>query len=152
MTTPQQTDFPLPAGLPRPVDDGAAKHLAGMRLPEIVLPATDGRTVDLSKLTAPRTVLYFYPMTGVPGQPLPDGWDLIPGARGCTPQACAFRDHAQELAELKTDVFGCSTQTADYQREMANRLGLPFTILSDAEYKLCDGLKLPTFEVDGTRL
>ncbi len=111
MPMPSRTDFPLPSGLPRPVDDGAAKHLAGMRMPEIALPATDGRTVDLSKLTAPRTVLYFYPMTGVPGQPLPDGWDLIPGARGCTPQACAFRDHAQELAALNAGVFGCSTQS-----------------------------------------
>ncbi len=152
MTTPQQTDFPLPAGLPRPVDDGAAKHLAGMRIPQIALLATDGRTVDLSKLAAPRTVLYFYPMTGVPGTPLPQGWDLIPGARGCTPQACAFRDHARELAELKADVFGCSTQSTAYQGEMANRLSLPFAILSDAEYQLCDALRLPTFEVDGLRL
>jgi peroxiredoxin len=148
----QQTDFPLPPGLPRPVDDGAAKYLAGMRMPEIALPATDGRTVDLSKLAAPRTVLYLYPMTGVPGTPLPHGWDLIPGARGCTPQACAFRDHAQQLAELKTDVFGCSTQSTAYQREMANRLSLSFAILSDAEYQLCDALRLPTFEVDGPRL
>src|SRR5579862_3403806 len=152
MTTRPQTDFPLPTDLPRPVDDGAAKHLAGMRMPEIALPATDGRTVDPSKLAAPTTVLYLYPMTGVPGTPLPDGWDLIPGARGCTPQTCAFRDHAQELAELKADVFGCSTQSTAYQREMADRLGLPFAILSDAEYQLCNALRLPTFEVDGLRL
>ena len=152
MPTTKQTDFPLPPDLPRPIDDGAAKHLVGMRVPEIALPATDGRTVNLSKLAMPRTALYFYPMTGVPGKPLPDGWDLIPGARGCTPQACAFRDHSQELAQLQTDVFGCSTQTSAYQSEMANRLGLPFAILSDAEYKLCDALRLPTFEVQGVRL
>jgi peroxiredoxin len=152
MPTPKQTGFPLPPGLPRPIDDGAAKHLTGMPLPKISLPATDGRTVDLSRLTAPRTVLYFYPMTGVPGKPLPDGWDLIPGARGCTPQACAFRDHSGDLAQLQTDVFGCSTQTTAYQSEMAQRLGLPFAILSDAEYRLCDALRLPTFEVDGVRL
>jgi peroxiredoxin len=152
MPAPKQTDFPLPPDLPRPIDDGGAKHLTGMRMPEVALPATDGRIVDLSKLSAPRTVLYFYPMTGVPGKPLPDGWDLIPGARGCTPQACAFRDHSEDLAQLRTDVFGCSTQTTAYQSEMANRLGLPFAVLSDAEFKLCDALRLLTFEVDGVRL
>ncbi len=152
MPTPKQTDFPLPPDLPRPIDDGAAKHLTGMGMREVALPATDGRIVDLSKLSAPRTVLYFYPMTGVPGKPLPDGWDLIPGARGCTPQACSFRDHSEELAQLHADIFGCSTQTTAYQSEMANRLGLPFAILSDAEFKLCDALRLPTFEVDGVRL
>jgi len=152
MTAREQTDFPLPTDLPRPVDDGAAKHLLGMPLPEISLPSTDGKIVDLSKLSAPRTVLYFYPMTGVPGKPLPDGWDSIPGARGCTPQTCGFRDHLQELADLKTDVLGCSTQSTAYQREMADRLGLRFAILSDAECKLCDALRLPTFEVDGARL
>jgi len=152
MTAREQTDFPLPPDLPRPVDDGAARHLVGMPLPEISLPSTDGRIIDLSQLNAPRTVLYFYPMTGVPGKPLPDGWDSIPGARGCTPQTCGFRDHFQELADLQTDVFGCSTQNTAYQRELANRLGLRFAILSDAEYKLCDALRLPTLEVDGVRL
>jgi peroxiredoxin len=152
VSTPKQADFPLPPDLPRPIDDGAAKHLMGMAMPTVSLPATNGKTVDLSKLTAPRTVLYFYPMTGVPGKPLPEGWDEIPGARGCTPQACAFRDHAQELAELGAEVFGCSTQTTTYQSEVANRLGLLFAILSDSEYKLCDALRLPTFEVDGMRL
>jgi peroxiredoxin len=148
----KQPDFPLPPDLPRPVDDGAASHLLGMTMPAVSLLATNGKTVDLSQLTAPTTVLFFYPMTGVPGKPLPDGWDAIPGARGCTPQACAFRDHAKELAEFNAEVFGCSTQTTAYQSEMANRLGLPFAILSDAEYKLCDALRLPTFEVDGMRL
>jgi peroxiredoxin len=152
MSTLKQPDFPLPPELPRPVDDGAARHLAGMALPAIKLLATNGASVDLSMLTAPRTVLYFYPMTGVPGTPLPDGWDAIPGARGCTPQTSAFRDHFQEFAPLQAEVFGCSTQISAYQSEMAARLGLPFAILSDAEYKLCDALRLPTFEVDGKHL
>lgn len=152
MSATKQPDFPLPPDLPRPVDDGGARHLPGKEMPPVSLAATNGTTVDLSKLSAPRTVLYFYPMTGVPGKPLPEGWDAIPGARGCTPQTCAFRDHAQELAELKTEVFGCSTQSTAYQSEMANRLGLPFAILSDADYELCDALRLPTFEADGMRL
>jgi len=148
----QQTDFPLPSNLPRPVDDGAAEHLAGMLLPQISLPSTAGRTIDLSNLSASRTVLYCYPMTGVPGKPLPEEWDMIPGARGCTPQACSFRDHYQEISELKTEVFGLSTQSTEYQREMAARLHLPFEALSDSDFKVCDALRLPTFEVDGMRL
>jgi peroxiredoxin len=148
----QPPDFPLPSDLPRPVDDGAADHLKGMQMPKIALPSTSGTSVDLSELRAPRTVVYAYPMTGLPGTPLPEGWNLIPGARGCSPQACGFRDHYEELAQLKADVFGCSTQTTEYQREMAGRLQLPFEILSDAEFRLCDGLRLPTFQVAGMRL
>ena len=121
-------------------------------MPNVALPSTSGRLVNLGALTAPRTVIFCYPMTGRPGIPLPDGWDAIPGARGCTPQTTAFRDHFQELAELGADVFGLSTQTTDYQREMAERLHLPFEVLSDAEWKLCDALRLPTFEVAGMRL
>jgi peroxiredoxin len=146
------TDFPLPSNLPRPVDDGSADHLLGMPMPQICLRSTRGRIVDVSDLSAPRTVLYCYPMTGVPGKPLPEGWDMIPGARGCTPQTCSFRDHHRELLELKAEVFGVSTQTTEYQREMVERLHLPFEILSDAEFKLCDTLRLPTFEVEGMRL
>ena len=148
----EKTDFPLPPNLPRPVDDGAANYLKGMPMPQLSLCSTADRMIDLSALGAPRTVIYCYPMTGVPGKPLPEGWDLIPGARGCTPQACGFRDHYQELLQLKADVFGLSTQTTDYQREMANRLHLPFEILSDAELRLSDTLRLPTFDVDGMRL
>jgi peroxiredoxin len=149
---PHSTDFPLPPDLPRPVDDGAAAHLPGMALPAVALGATSGRIVDLSKLAAPRTVLYCYPMTGVPGKPLPDGWNEIPGARGCTPQTCGFRDHHRELSELGADVFGVSTQPTEYQREMAERLRLPFEILSDERFKMCDALGLPTFQADGMRL
>jgi peroxiredoxin len=148
----QTTDFPLPADLPRPIDDGAAQHLPGLDMPGIILPSTKGRAVDLSALSASRTVIYCYPMTGVPGKPLPEGWDMIPGARGCTPQTCSFRDHYQELAEMGAEVYGLSTQTTEYQREMAERLHLPFEILSDVEFKLVDALRLPTFEVDGVRL
>lgn len=144
--------FPLPPDLPIPVDDGACRHLHGMRIPAVVLPSTGGRMVNLGALTAPRTVLYCYPMTGVPGQPLPPGWDMIPGARGCTPQACDFRDHHRELGELGAEVFGLSTQSSDYQREMAERLHLPFEVLSDAQFQFCDALRLPTFEVEGLRL
>ena len=148
----EQTDFPLPHDLPRPVDDHAADHLWDMLMPQVSLRSTDDKMVSLSNLGAPRTVIYCYPMTGVPGKPLPEGWDMIPGARGCTPQTCNFRDHYNELSELKVDLFGLRTQTTEYQREMADRLHLSFEILSDAEFKLCDGLRLPTFEVEGMRL
>jgi peroxiredoxin len=149
---PPQTDFPLPAGLPEPIDDRAADHLVGSLMPKVSLVSTKGRTIDLSQLTAPWTVIYCYPMTGVPGRPLPDHWDDIPGARGCTPQTCGFRDHYAELVQLKAEVFGLSTQTSEYQREMAKRLDLPFEILSDAAFEFCDALRLPTFEVAGMRL
>jgi peroxiredoxin len=148
----QQTDFPLPLNLPAPVDDGAADHLKDMAMPQVSLRSTAGRMVDLSDLSAPRTVIYCYPMTGVPGKPLPEGWDMIPGARGCTPQTCSFRDHHQELLQLEAEVFGLSSQTTVCQCEMAERLHLPFEVLSDAEFRLCDALRLPTFEVGGMRL
>jgi peroxiredoxin len=147
------TDFTvLPSGLPAPVDDGACAHLPGLAMPPIRLPSTAGRLVDLGALRAGRTVIYCYPRTGRPGEPLPDGWDAIPGARGCTPQSCAFRDHHRELADLEAEVYGLSTQTTEYQREMAERLHLPFEVLSDARFALSDALRLPTFEVEGMRL
>jgi len=121
----------LPADLPVPQDDGAARHLAGLRLPAMALPATDGAQVDLAAL-AGRTVVYIYPRTGRPGTALPDGWDAIPGARGCTPQSCSFRDHFAELKALGVaNLFGLSTQDTAYQREAVERLHLPFAILSD---------------------
>ena len=149
---PEQIDFPLPLNLPRPINDGAADHLEGMPLPQVYLRSTAGRMIDCSNLGAPRAVLYCYPLTGVPGQQLPQGWDEIPGARGCTPQTCGFRDRHQELWQLKATLFGLSTQTTEYQHEMAGRLRLPFAILSDSEFKLCDALRLPTFDVNGMRL
>jgi len=145
-------DFPLPANLPHPVDDGAADHLVGMKMPTISLISTAGRHVILSDLKAAWTVIYCYPMTGVPGEPLPEGWDMIPGARGCTPQTCGFRDHYRTFTQLKAAVFGLSTQMPEYQREMASRLNVPFEILSDSEFKLTNTLGLPTFDVDGMRL
>ena len=139
----------LPDDLPIPQDDGAARHLTGAALPDLALPATDGSDVNLARLDG-RTVVYVYPRTGRPGQPLPDGWDGIPGARGCTPQSCGFRDHFAEMKRLGVaHLFGLSTQTTDYQREAAERLHLPFAILSDAGLKLTRALRLPTFEVDG---
>ncbi len=142
----------LPPGLPVPLDDGAARHLAGLRLPDLALPATDGSAVNLGRLTG-RTVVYVYPRTGEPGQPSPAGWDAIPGARGCTPQSCGFRDHFAELERLGVaQLYGLSTQGTAYQREAAERLHLPFAILSDADLKLTEALKLPTFEVGGMTL
>lgn len=141
----------LPPDLPPPVADGACDHLPGMAVPALALPATDGTIVDLSTL-AGRTIVYCYPMTGQPGTPLPEGWDMIPGARGCTPQSCSFRDHHGELAALGAAVFGLSTQTTPYQREMAERLHLPFPVLSDAALTFTTALALPTLEVAGMRL
>ena len=141
----------MPDDLPRPIDDGACDHLIGMKLPDIELMATDGSLVNLSSQSG-KTVIYCYPMTGKPGVPLPDGWDNIPGARGCTPQSCSFRDHHGELSALGADVYGLSTQNTDYQQEMAERLHLPFLVLSDASFAFCEALRLPTFDVDGMRL
>jgi peroxiredoxin len=144
--------YSLPNDLPPPVDDGAAGHLAGLRLPAIELPATDGAMVSLAAL-GHRTVVYAYPWTGRPGQPLLiDDWDEIPGARGCTPESCGFRDHHAELAATGTAVFGLSTQDTEYQRELAERLGLPYPLLSDARLELAAALGLPTFEVAGRTL
>jgi peroxiredoxin len=142
----------LPPDIPVPQDDGAARHLAGMKLPDLALPATRGGEVNLARLSG-RTVLYIYPRTGVPGADLPPGWDDIPGARGCTPQTCGFRDHFAELKALgASHVFGLSTQDTGYQREAAERLRLPFAILSDAELKFTRALELPTFSAAGMTL
>jgi peroxiredoxin len=142
----------LPDNLPVPQDDGAARHLSGAALPDLALAATDGTQVNLARL-AGRTVVYVYPRTGRPGQPLPQGWDGIAGARGCTPQSCGFRDHFAELKGLGVaQLFGLSTQTTDYQREAVERLHLPFAILSDHELRLTRALRLPTFSVEGMTL
>lgn len=142
----------LQEGLEPPIDDGAASHLTGRRFPSLALASTAGGHVDLSQIRG-LCVVYAYPMTGRPGAPLPGGWNEIPGARGCTPQACSFRDHWQELRDLGVAaVYGVSTQTTAYQREAAERLKLPFPLLSDAALELQEMLELPTFEVDGDTL
>jgi peroxiredoxin len=142
----------LPSDIPVPQDDGAACHLPGRAVPDLTLPATLGGAFNVSTLGG-RTVLYIYPRTGVPGVDLPPGWDDIPGARGCTPQSCGFRDHFAELRALGVaHVFGLSTQETDYQHEAAERLHLQFPLLSDVELKFTRALDLPTFVVAGMTL
>ncbi|MBX9930686.1 MAG: peroxiredoxin [Methylobacterium sp.] len=149
-----KTDYgSLPDDLPAPLDDGAARHLEGMVLPDVSLASTDGGRVSLAKLKG-RTVVYAFPRTGEPGQPnlVPD-WDVIPGARGCTPQSCAFRDrHAELIAKGVAQVHGLSTQTSAYQQEAATRLHLPFTLLADPHLALATAIRLPIFEAAGQRL
>ena len=143
----------LPRNLPVPSDDGAADHLVGARVPAIALPSTDGQDVRLDRRTAPRTVVYAFPRMGRPGvEPLVADWDAIPGARGCTPQTCAFRDHHAQLRELGAELYGLSTQDTAYQREAVERLHLPFALLSDAGGRLTRALRLPTFGAGGQTL
>jgi peroxiredoxin len=139
--------YVLPAGLPAPVDDGAADHLTGAEPPDLVLPSSQG-AVNVRDFE----VLYVYPRTGRPGRPLPPGWDDIPGARGCTPQSCGFRDHNGELAELGARVAGVSAQSLDDQVEFAARNNMPFPIISDEWLDLARDPGLPTFEVEGLTL
>ncbi|HLN38307.1 MAG TPA: peroxiredoxin [Xanthobacteraceae bacterium] len=142
----------LPPDIPVPQDDGRARHLTGVKVPDVALPATGGGMVNLATLKG-RTVVYVYPRTGVPGVDPPPGWDQIPGARGCTPQSCGFRDHFAELKALGVaQVFGLSTQDTGYQQEAADRLHLPFPILSDAELNLATSLHLPMFMTSGMTL
>ena len=136
----------LPPDLPVPVDDGAADHLRGAVVPRVALPATSGAIVDLAALARQPAVLFFYPRTGRPGQSAWRDWDLIPGARGCTPQSCGFRDLHGEFRALGVSVAGVSTQTTEYQREFVERNHVPFDLLSDAELRLTHALRLPTFE------
>jgi peroxiredoxin len=133
------------------IDDGGCAHLTGITVPSFPLRATSGRTVDLATVPG-RTVLYIYPRTSRPGEAPPTGWDEIPGARGCTPQSCAFRDHHAALLAAGTEVYGLSTQTTAYQQEAVERLHLPFELLSDAELAFASALRLPTFAVDGMTL
>jgi peroxiredoxin len=141
----------LPPGLPVPDDDGAADHLPRMELPALVLPSTAG-DVDLRAAASGTLVLYLYPRTGRPEEPPPEGWDATPGARGCTPQSCAFRDHRAELAELGAAVVGMSAQTLADQQEFAAREHIPYPVVSDPELRLAEALDLPTFEIAGMRL
>ncbi|MFC6989289.1 peroxiredoxin [Haloplanus sp. GCM10025708] len=143
-------DFPLPDDLPVPEDDGAADHLQGMELPDVSLQSTEGTAVDLRELP-PRTVIYVYPLTGRPDKDvIPEGWEDVPGARGCTPESRGFRSHYDELRDNGVgEVFGLSTQSSEYQREARDRLHLPFELLSDAEWELANELDLPTFTIEG---
>ena len=141
----------LPPDLPVPGDDGAADHLKGMRLPSIALPTTEGEGLDLSGVPG-TLVLYVYPKAGRPGVDPPPEWDAIPGARGCTPQSCAFRDHHAELRELGATVIGLSTQTTKEQKEFAATNHLPFVLCSDADLRFANALNLPTFSFDGITL
>ena len=141
----------LPAGLPVPEDDGAADHLTGMRVPNLTLPSTQGQ-LDLADEAAGLLVLYVYPRTGRPGVEPPREWDETPGARGCTPQSCGYRDHGAELRGLGARVVGVSAQPLDEQREVVERLGLPHPVIADPDLRLGNALRLPTFEFDGRRL
>ena len=141
----------LPENLPVPQDDGAARHLNGAKLISIPLHATDNSLIDLSKMSG-TTVVFIYPMSGVPGVELPAGWDDIPGARGCTPQACSYRDKYSEVKKYVDNLFGLSVQNTAYQRELKLRVGLPYEILSDSDLIFAGALKLPTFEVHGMLL
>jgi peroxiredoxin len=143
----------LPDDLPIPEDDGAADHLPGMAMPRLTLAGTGGARVELCELGEGRTILYLYPLSGQPGVELPDDWDAIPGARGCTPEARGFRDRFEELSEAGAErVFALSSQASDYQTELAQRMSLPFVILSDPELRLGELLDLPTFQADGRQL
>jgi peroxiredoxin len=145
-------DTPDWSKIPAPLDDGATQHLVGAKLASVPLRATDGSMVDLSAFPG-RTVVYAYPRTGKPGVENPPGWDMIPGARGCTPQTCSFRDHFAELKGLGVkNLFGLSTQGPSYQREAAERLHLPFAILSDEHLALSRAMQLPTFQTSGMTL
>jgi peroxiredoxin len=143
----------LPEDLPVPEDDGAADHLPGAEVPPIGLVATDGRMVDLAaRSRAGSVVVFAYPRTGRPGAALPAGWDDIPGARGCTPEACSFRDLSADFAAAGAELYGLSTQDPEYQGEAAERLALTYPLLSDEHLALASALRLPTFEVEGATL
>jgi peroxiredoxin len=150
-TRPDGSSFTtLPEGLPVPVDDGAEDHLPGARVPDLELPTSDGGRVSLTGLGPGRTIIYLYPLTGRPGVELPQGWDAIPGARGCSTEACDFRDHLVQLqAAGAARVFGLSSQPVDYQHEVVQRLRLPFVMISDEGFALADALGLPTFAAAG---
>ena len=143
--------YQLPQDLPVPVDDGACAHLEGTAVPQLELESTLG-PVDLAALAAGRAVLYVYPRTGRPGHQVPAEWDAIPGARGCTPQSCGFRDHREELSGRGVRLAGLSAQTLEEQIELSERLGLLHAVIADPELRLRADLGLPTFEFEGATL
>ena len=143
--------YQLPADLPAPVDDGACDHLTSAEVPALVLESSVG-PVNLAELASGRAVLYIYPRTGRPDVPVPESWDAIPGARGCTPQSCGFRDHAEELHALGARIAGLSAQPLADQVEVAERLGLHYPVIADPERRLGAALDLPTFEFEGETL
>ena len=142
----------LPPNLPAPVDDGAADHLPGLAIPEVALRSTNGEFVDISSLAADRCVLFIYPRMGRPGEELPPGWDSTPGARGCTPQSCAFRDRHDAFRDMGYAIAGVSSQSPEDQAEAVERLHLPFQLLSDPDLELAARIDLPKFEIAGLRL
>ena len=144
--------YDLPKGLPVPNDDGATDHLDGAELPSVMLAATDSKTHDIRQLASKPTVFFFYPRTGQPHEPAPEGWDKIPGARGCTPQNCAYRDRYAEFRELGVQVFGVSVQTTEYQKEFVQRNNITFPLLSDDHHQWVRAAKLPTFDFNGMTL
>jgi len=150
--TPKRDLLSLPKDLPIPLDDGACDHLPGMEVPGISLSSTNTRMVDLKTESQTPTVIFFYPRTGEPSKPAPADWDLIPGARGCTPQSCGFRDIYSEFKALGFKVFGASSQTTEYQKEFVSRNHIPFEILSDVDFQLTEVLGLPSFSFGGTKL
>lgn len=148
---PPNVIFSIPVDLPIPMDDGACEHLENMRIPNVSLCSTDDQEINLSSMSG-WNVIFCYPMTGRPGVPIPEGWVQIPGAAGCTPQACSYRDNHAELKRNGVGVYGISTQTSEAQKEASNRLGLPYPLLSDANHSFSSALKLPLLEVGGSKL
>ena len=144
--------FELPKELPIPVDDGACAHLQGMSMPDVNLQSTRGRPVNIGEVSSNKTVFFFYPMTGKPGVPLPKDWDLIPGARGCTPESCSYRDHYKGFRDLGFEVFGISSQSNEDQKEFSQRSNIPYEILSDCKLELAGALRLPTFTVEEVKM
>jgi len=145
---PDTDPYALPKGLPVPVDDGACRHLLGMKMPALLLPSTRAHDVNLADVSGVKAVFFFYPETGTPGAFIPEGWNEIPGACGCTPQSCAFRDQYLEFKRIGFDVFGVSTQNLDEQGEFAKRNNLPYELLNDSDFRVTKALQLPTFEFE----
>jgi peroxiredoxin len=151
MQPPPDVIFSIPIDLPIPLDDGECNHLENMQIPNACLWSTDDQEINLSSLSG-WNVIFCYPMTGRPGVPIPEGWVQIPGAAGCTPQACSYRDNHAELKRNRVGIYGISTQTSEAQKEASSRLGLPYPLLSDINHSFSSALKLPMLEVGGSKL